>query len=127
MIAVCLPKVFDTKEILGLFVFGAGMGFVIGGFDIFEGNVRVDFGGGKIGVTKQLLDGAEVCTVLEQMSGKGVADGVGRKALLDSDEPDIALQDEIKLLIVKGFTGAGDEELVHLIIRVEGWAHLEPS
>ncbi|MEY2891104.1 MAG: hypothetical protein RJA98_1012 [Pseudomonadota bacterium] len=40
-------------------------------------HVRVDGGGGDVGVSQQHLHGAQIGTVVEQVGGKGVAQGVG--------------------------------------------------
>lgn len=40
-------------------------------------HMGVDGGGGDVGVAQQHLHGAQVCPVVEQMGGKGVAQGVG--------------------------------------------------
>ena len=40
-------------------------------------DVGVDHGGGDVLVAEQLLDGADVVAVLEQVGGEAVAEGVG--------------------------------------------------
>ncbi len=42
-------------------------------------DVRVNLRGGKIGVAEEPLDDAQVGAVVEQVRGKGVAQGVGRQ------------------------------------------------
>lgn len=49
---------------------------VVGGFQAFGGDVRVDLGGGKAGVAEEGLDAAEVGAVVEKVCGKAVADFV---------------------------------------------------
>jgi hypothetical protein len=46
-------------------------------------DVGVDHGGFDVFVSEQFLDGADVVTVLEQVGGEGVAEGVATDALGD--------------------------------------------
>jgi len=53
---------------------------VVLGVQAFEPLARhmgVNGGGGNIGVAQQHLDRAQIGTVVEQMGGKGMAQGVG--------------------------------------------------
>ena len=47
----------------------------------------VDHGGGDIGMTKQLLHGADVGAVRQQMCGEGMAQGVGSHPLGEIRRP----------------------------------------
>ncbi len=40
-------------------------------------HVRINLGGGDVGVTQHLLDGPQVGAALKQMGGKTVAEGMG--------------------------------------------------
>jgi len=45
-------------------------------FEFVFVNMGVDLGGGDVGVTQHHLYGPKVCTVGEQVGGKGVAEAV---------------------------------------------------
>ena len=57
------------------------------------GDVGVDLGGGEAGVAEELLDGAEVGAVLQQVGGEGVAEGVGADVVLGAGGEDVAVDD----------------------------------
>jgi hypothetical protein len=52
------------------------------GFDhvaqFFRQDVRVDLGGGDVGMAQHLLDGTQISPALQQMTGKGMAQDVRR-------------------------------------------------
>ena len=50
--------------------------------------IRADLFIVQRGVAEQLLDGADVAAVLEQMRGEGVAEGVAGRALRDAQGED---------------------------------------
>ena len=45
-------------------------------FEAFARDMGVDRGGGNIGVAEQHLHGAQICAVVQQMGGEGMAQGV---------------------------------------------------
>jgi len=50
----------------------------------FPGYMRIDLGGGDVGVAQQHLHHAQVGAMIEQMGGKGVAQRVRRQRLGES-------------------------------------------
>ena len=50
---------------------------VVDGAQPLPTDMSVTLGGGEVGVTEQLLHGAEVGATVEQVGGEGVAQGVG--------------------------------------------------
>lgn len=48
-----------------------------GGEEVFVAHMGVPVGGGDAGVAQKLLDHSEIGSVLEEMSGEAVAEGVG--------------------------------------------------
>ena len=60
------------------------MRLVVHVFQLLLDDMGVDLCGGDIGMPQHLLDGAEVCTVLQQMYREGVAQRVGRCLLYTS-------------------------------------------
>ena len=54
------------------------MKFLMNRFKALRIDMRIDLGGGDIGVTEHFLDNAQRSAVLQQMAGKGVAQGVRR-------------------------------------------------
>ena len=63
---------------------GPGVGLTVDIFDLLIHQVGVDLGGRNVRVAQHLLDGTQVRTVLQQVGGEGVAQGVGRDVLLDA-------------------------------------------
>ena len=59
------------------------MGLAVDILELLLDQVRVDLGGGDIGVAQHLLNGAQVRPILQQMGGKGVAQGMGGNVLVD--------------------------------------------
>ncbi len=45
-------------------------------------HVGIDLGRRKIGMPEERLDGSQICSSLEQIRGKGVAQNVGRNPIL---------------------------------------------
>jgi len=55
--------------------------------------MRIDLGRRDVGVAEHFLDGAEVGPALEQVGGKGMAEGMRRDGLLDAGSVDVASED----------------------------------
>jgi len=53
---------------------------------LLGGQVSVSLGGGEAAMTQQLLDGAQVRPSIEQMGGKGMAQGMGGDMLSQGGE-----------------------------------------
>ena len=77
---------------------GPGMGFAVDPLQMGRGHVRVDLGGGEIGVAEHLLDGAQVGASLEQVGGERVPEGVGGDVVGQAGLPRVALDDGVKSL-----------------------------
>src|SRR5437868_5769697 len=58
-------------------LFCAGMGAVVDVRDVLDGKLRIALRGGKALVAKKFLDGAQVGALLQHVSAKRVAEGVG--------------------------------------------------
>ena len=65
-VAYCL----FPRALLGVSLFGTGMGLIIDLPDLILGKMGINLGGGDIGVAQHLLDGTEISPVFQQMSGK---------------------------------------------------------
>lgn len=84
--------------------------------------MRIDLGGGDVGVTEQGLDGAEVRAAFEQVSGEGVAEHVGVEgAVITGGELQTAQGFPIRARIETG-TAAADEEEGRRFAGEEGGA-----
>ena len=59
------------------------MSLVVDILQLLLNHVGVYLCGGDIRMAQHLLDGAQIRPVLQQMGGKGVAEGMGRDVLLD--------------------------------------------
>ena len=57
----------------------------VGGLKPLGGDVRVDLGRAEAGVTEDLLDGSQVRAAVEQVGGRGVAQGVRADRLRADD------------------------------------------
>ena len=60
------------------------MAFDVGLFQIQAQGADVALSGFEIGVAQHLLHRYDVCAVLDQVAGKGMAEGVGRDLLFDA-------------------------------------------
>src|SRR5437899_10545194 len=69
------------------------MGFVVHLHQLADSGVGVPLGGGKRAVAEQLLDGAQVGTVGEQMGGKGVAQRMRVKVPVDVHQAHVLFDD----------------------------------
>lgn len=49
------------------------------------GDMGIDHGSGDIGVSEQCLYGSDICTGLQQVSGKGVSHGMAGYPFVDPD------------------------------------------
>ena len=63
---------------------GPGVGLAVDILDFLVHQTGVYLGGRDVRVAQHLLDGTQVRTVLQQVGGEGVAQGVGRDVLLDA-------------------------------------------
>ena len=63
--------------------------------EVLVGNMGVNLGGGYRGVAEHDLDAANVCSVQEQVGGKGVAQGMGRNILDDAGLQGMALDEPV--------------------------------
>jgi hypothetical protein len=72
-------------------------------------DVGVDHGGGDVAVAEELLDGADVVASLEEVGGKGVAEGVAANALGelggDGGLANGALEDGFVEVVATAFVG----------------------
>jgi hypothetical protein len=62
-------------------------------FEPFARHMGIDLGGREIAMTKQHLHHAQICAMIEQMGGEGVAQGMGRERLADPGLDGIALDE----------------------------------
>jgi len=74
-------------------------------------DVGVNHGGLHVFVTEEFLDGADVVAVLEEVGGKGVAEGVGGDGFLEacgfSGGANGFLEDAFVYVVAHGFAGGG--------------------
>lgn len=73
--------------------FGVGVEFFVDFFEVGVGDVGVDLGGADVGVAEHGLDGAEVSTVHEEVSGEAVTEGVGGDVFRDAGLLCVGLDD----------------------------------
>lgn len=57
-------------------------------------DMRVDFGSSNVLVSQHLLDGAQVCSALQKVCGKGMAESVRTDFLMDTCQFGLLLDDE---------------------------------
>ena len=81
-------------------------------------HVGINLGGGDVGMSEKLLNDPEVCTVLEQMSGKGVAQEVGIHVLFNAGLPGTFLDDLSNAVGTEWPTSHGEEDF-----RRSVWLH----
>lgn len=74
------------------FLSGTGVGGVVDLFHTGGGDVGVDLGGGEVGVAEELLDAAEVGSVVEEVGGEAVAQFVGTDLELDAGTAQVFLE-----------------------------------
>src|SRR5262245_17059031 len=60
------------------------MGLLVDVFEVFGADMGVDLGGGNILVAEHFLNAAQVTTAIQQMSSKGMAEGVRADLLMQS-------------------------------------------
>src|SRR5215211_1449541 len=77
---------------------GAGMGLEVDLLDSLPGEVRVELGGGNVGVSQHLLDRAQVAAAGKQVGGEGVAQRVWAHPALQPDRLGVALDDLVEPL-----------------------------
>lgn len=89
----CLSHVFlfGGEGTAGLLRFG--MALFVDGFQLLIDHVGIHLSRGNVAVTHQLLQGAEVCAVFQQMHREAVPQGVGRDVLLNARLFLVALED----------------------------------
>src|SRR5512136_1327946 len=73
-------------------------------------DVGIDLGGGDVGVAQHHLDGADVRTTLQEVGGKGVAQGVRGNLLADSRSESISPDHLPKRLTREGTARRPHEE-----------------
>ena len=73
----------------------------------FTGYVGIDVGGSNAGMAEQILDDPDIFAVLQKMSGKGMAQGMGSGGFVDA-----ALADRLS---------EGDFHRVSLLIWSSSW------
>ena len=81
-------------------------------------DVGVDFGGDYALVSEHLLDGPQVGSVLDQMCGEGVAEGVGRYLLGDAGLFALAFDHQEYHLAARAGSGKGCPRLFLTRMRV---------
>ncbi len=92
-------------------------------FQLRVGDVRVDLGGGNIGMAKEPLDASDVGAIDEQIGGKAMAQGVGRNVFGDAGGGGVALHESLDA--ANGEAGVFTAARVILYARVvdeEGFA-----
>ena len=63
---------------------GPGVGLAVDILDLLVHQAGVYLGGRDVRVAQHLLDGTQVCPILQQMGGEGMAQGVGRDVLFNT-------------------------------------------
>ena len=81
------------------------------------GDVGVYLGGGDVGVAEHLLNGADICPVLNKMRREGVPEGV-RGDALKAAFLGVFLDHRMDDLTVQGAARRGDEEVLRARIFV---------
>ena len=98
------------------------MGFVVHLHQLADSGVGVPLGGGKRAVAEQLLDGAQVGTVGEQMGGKGVAQRMRVKVPVDVHQAHVLFDDASDRARGQAAAGVVQEIdgllLAHYVVRV---------
>lgn len=67
-----------------LFLFAAGVGFVVDRHQLINTDLGIFLRRGKRGMAKQLLNGTQIGPTIKKMSGEGMSQGVGTNVLDDS-------------------------------------------
>lgn len=86
------------------------MGFVVDVHELADGGVGVFLCGGKGLVAKELLDGAEVGAVGEQMRGEGMAQRVGMQVPVYVDQADVFFDDAADRALREATAGVIEED-----------------
>jgi len=71
------------------------MGLIVNGRELLNVCLRIALRGGKGRVAEQLLNGAQVCTIGQKVSGKRVAQRVRVKVPIDVGEPRVFPHDRV--------------------------------
>src|SRR3989442_15315973 len=69
------------------------MRFIVHVHQLTDGGVRVFLRGGERLVSEQLLNGAQIGSIGEEMRGKGVAQGMWMEIPIDVHQADVLLDD----------------------------------
>jgi len=87
---------------------------------LLVGDVGVDFGNLDAGVAEQDLDASQVRSPLQQVGGKGVAEGVGGYSFADA-RPLLGFLDRGANVVIGLFSlGVGEDEALVLTLGTEG-------
>lgn len=91
----------------------SGFGGVVVGVDLleaFDGEVGVEFGGFELLVAEELLDGAEIGPVVEEVGGAGMAEEVTGAFLFGLGALDVFADEVAQSIGVEGLTSGVEEE-----------------
>ena len=95
--------------------FGPGVGLLEGPPDVFRGKVCVYLGGGDIGMPQQLLDGPEVRSAAEHVSGETMSQRVRCDLTCQTGRFGVLLQDLPETLPGKSLAAVVQEQGAFII------------